>query len=163
MGHNKKDTLVAWLNDAYAMEEGIEEVLERQIGQMDKMPDARERVRQHLELTRVHADRVKACVERLGEKVSHTKSAFANMLGTMQGMSTAVAEDKVLKDALANYAIENFEIASYTSLSAAAKDVGEDEIARVCDGIRREEEEMASWIEKQIPMLTQKELQAMAV
>jgi ferritin-like metal-binding protein YciE len=163
MSQSRKDTLVAWLNDAYAMEEGIVEVLERQVKHMDEMPDVQMRIQQHLELTRSQAERVKSCVERLGEKVSKTKSVFANAMGAMQGMGTGMAEDKVLKDALADYAVENFEIASYMSLTTAAKDVGEYEIARVCEGIMHEEEEMADWLRQQLPVVTEIEFHAMAM
>ena len=43
MDDKQRDTLATWLKDAYAMEQGIVEVLERQIEQMDDMPDAREK------------------------------------------------------------------------------------------------------------------------
>lgn len=162
MAHNQKDTLVSWLNDAYAMEEGIVEVLERQIKHMDDMPDAQKKVQQHLAQTRVHAEKVRGCVESLGEKVSKKKSMFANAVGAIQGMSTVPTEDKNLKNALANFGVENFEIASYLSLSTAAKDIGEMEIARVCEGIMHEEEEMAAWIKQQLPVVTEQEFHAMA-
>ena len=37
MNDNQKDTLTTWLKDAYAMEQGIVEVLEHQLGQMDEI------------------------------------------------------------------------------------------------------------------------------
>ena len=109
---NQRDTLTTWLRDAYAMEQGIMEVLERRIGHFDDMPDAQEKMRQHLELTQTHADRMRSCVERLGNDVSHVKSGMANFLGAVQGMSTGMANDKTVKDAMANDASEYFEIAS---------------------------------------------------
>src|SRR5688572_5527630 len=112
MNNNQRDTLVTWLKDAYAMEQGIVEILERQIGQFENMPDAQEKILQHLELTKTQAERVRACVERFGDDVSHVESGVANMLGAVQGMSTVMAKDRMVKDAMANYAIEYFEIAS---------------------------------------------------
>jgi|SRR5215208_6679434 len=158
MNDNQKDTLVTWLKDAYAMEQGIVEILERQIGQLDDMPDAREKVMQHLELTKTQAERVKACVERLGDDVSTTKSAIANVLGAMQGMSTAMANDRVVKNAMADYAIEYFEIASYMVLVNAARELGHEEIASICETIIMEEQDMADWLEEQLPMLTSQHL-----
>jgi len=158
MMDNQRDTLATWLKDAYAMEQGIVEILERQIEQMDDMPDAQEKIVQHLELTKTHADRVRACVERLGDDVSHVKSGLANFLGAVQGMSTVMANDKIVKNALANYAIEHFEIASYMANAAAARDLGYEDIASVCETIIMEEQDMADWLEMQLPMLTRQHL-----
>src|SRR5919206_2646823 len=120
MDNKQKDTLTTWLKDAYAMEQGIVEVLERQIDHFEDMPEAQEKIRQHIELTKTQADRVRDCVERLGDDVSHVKAGGANFLGAVQGMSTVMANDKMVKNAMANYAVEYFEIASYMANAAAA-------------------------------------------
>jgi ferritin-like metal-binding protein YciE len=159
MDDKRKDTLLTWLKDAYAMEQGIVESLEAQLGQMDDMPAAQSKIREHIELTKDQAERVKAHIEHLGENVAHAKSAIANVLGAMQGISAAGALDKQLKYALANFAIEHFEIASYTAIAAAARELGYEDIARTCEAIIREEEEMAAWVERQLPSLTTRELQ----
>ena len=153
MNDNQRDTLVTWLKDAYAMEQGIVEILERQIGQFENMPDAQEKILQHLELTKTQAERVRACVERFGDDVSHVKSGVANMLGAVQGMSTVMAKDRMVKDAMANYAIEYFEIASYMAIVAAAREMGLEDIASVCETIITEEQDMADWLEMQLPMV----------
>jgi ferritin-like metal-binding protein YciE len=156
---NLRDTLSTWLKDAYAMEQGIVEILEKQIGQFDDMPEAQAKIRQHLELTRDQAERVQDCVERLGDEVSHVKSGMANVLGAVQGMSTAMANDKMVKNVMGNYAIEYFEIASYKVLITAAREMGNEEIAMVCEGIMREEQEMADWLDQSLPLVTRMHLQ----
>ena len=156
---NLRDTLSTWLKDAYAMEQGIVEILEKQIGQFDEMPEAQAKVRQHLELTRDHAERVRGCVELLGDDVSRVKSGMANVLGAVQGMSTGMANDKMVKNAMGNYAIEHFEIASYRILATAAREIGHEDIAIICDGIMREEQEMAQWLEQSLPLVTRTHLQ----
>ncbi len=160
MADKRDDTLVTWLNDAYAMEQTLVETLERQVGHMKGMPDAQNKIRQHIELSKDQAQRVKGCIEQLGGKISHTKSALGNMMGSLQGMAPSAAKDKALKDALMDFAAENFEIASYRTLAAAARDCGHPEIATTCEGILREEEQMAQWVNQQLPKLTQMELQA---
>jgi ferritin-like metal-binding protein YciE len=65
-----------------------------------------------------------------------------------------------LKDALMNFAAENFETASYRSLAEATQDCGHPEIATTCEGIMREEEQMAQWVNQQLPRLTGVELRA---
>ncbi len=159
MKNKQEETLITWLRDAYAMEEGLVESLERQVDQMKDMPDAQAKIRQHSELTKTQAARVKDCIERLGGDVSHTKSAVANVMGAIQGMSTAAAQDKALKNTMANFAIEHFEIASYKALATAARQLGHDDIAGTCEDIMMEEEQMADWVGQQLPMVTQMELQ----
>ncbi len=158
MNNKQEETLVTWLNDAYAMEEGLVETLERQVGHMDDMPDAQAKIRQHIDLTKDQAQRVKGCIEQLGGKISHTKSALGNMMGAIQGMAPGAAKDKALKDALMNFAIENFEAASYRSLATAARQLGHKNIADTCEGIMREEEQMAQWVQQQLPKVTEREL-----
>src|SRR5690349_10901971 len=158
MDEKQRDTLVTWLKDAYAMEQGIVETLERQIDHFDNMPEAQEKIRQHIELTKSQADRVQSCVERLGDDVSHVKSGMANFLGAVQGMSTVMANDKTVKDAMACYAIEYFEIASYMANAAAARELGFDDIADMCETIITEEQDMADWLEMQLPTVVQQHL-----
>ena len=158
---NLRDTLSTWLKDAYAMEQGIVEILERQIDHFDDMPQAQTMIRQHLELTKDHGDRVQACVKMLGDDVSVVKSGMSNVLGAVQGMTTGMSNDKRVKDAMGDYAIEHFEIASYLVLQSAAREIGHEEIASICEGIMREEREMAQWLEQQMPVVTRNHLQMM--
>lgn len=159
MDNKQNDALLTWLNDAYAMEQGLVESLEKQVKHMDGMPDARMKIQQHIEQTRDQAQRVKGCIEQLGGKVAPGKSALASMMGTVQGMAPGAAKDRILKDALMNFAVENFEIACYRSLATAARQLGHKDIASTCEGIMREEEQMASWLQQQLPHVTEMELQ----
>jgi ferritin-like metal-binding protein YciE len=54
---------------------------------------------------------------------------------------------------MACYAIEYFEIASYMANAAAARELGYEDIASVCETIITEEQEMADWLEMQLPMV----------
>jgi ferritin-like metal-binding protein YciE len=156
MQNNQKDTLTTWLKDAYAMEQGIVEILERQIDQAeaDGMLEAVGKMREHLTLTKIHADRVQSCLEQLGEDVSKVKSGIANVLGAVQGMTTAMANDRMLKNAMGSFAIEHFEISAYLANAEAARALGYEDIAQVCESIIQEEQEMADWLEAQLPIVT---------
>jgi ferritin-like metal-binding protein YciE len=85
------------------------------------------------------------------------------MMGAMQGMSTVMFADKVLKNALSEYAMEHFEIGCYSSLIAAAEQSGHTDIARTCSQILREETELVQWLEDQIPELTRAFLRSPAM
>lgn len=148
------DRLISWLQDAHAMEEGIVEVLERQEGHAKDWPDLREKIQDHLKVTRSQAERLEECLDRLESGTSSIKSGASNMIGALQGMSTSVADDTVIKDALQMYATEHFEIACYLSLITTAQEAQEDEIVEVLDEILREEEEMAEWVGEHLEDLT---------
>jgi ferritin-like metal-binding protein YciE len=153
-----KDLFVAWLNDAYGMENALIKVLEHQIKDAKDFPPIQAKLEQHLEQTKRHAELVKGCVENLGGHTSTVKTGISKLFGQMQALSTGPAHDELMKNALADYAAENFEIASYTALIRAAQELGEQETARVCQQLLRDEEEMAQWLQQQLPTLVQQSL-----
>ena len=154
-----KDMVIAWLNDAHAMEEGIAQVLERHAADAKDDPRMQARLQQHLDETRRHAEWVKGCIERLGGDTSAVKTGMANVMGAVQGMTTKIARDEPIKNMLHDYGTEHFEIACYTSLIAAARDVGDAETAQVCQHILDDELAMANFLLEQIPPTTLKMLQ----
>ena len=121
-------------------------------------PELARKISEHLELTRRHADMVEQCIARLGGSTSTLKTAMGTVSGFFQGRSTGVAPDELVKTALSDYAAEHFEIASYRALIAAARALGQNEIVQICEDILRDEEDMARWLEKQLPMMVQEYL-----
>src|SRR5687768_3890310 len=84
-----RDLFVAWLNDAYAMEQSLIPVLENHAADAQKdMPEAAARIRQHIAETRQHAARVEECLKTLGESPSAMKSTLSTVMGTIQSIST---------------------------------------------------------------------------
>jgi ferritin-like metal-binding protein YciE len=153
------DQIVTWLRDAHAMELSIESTLQRHIEDAKDLPDVRLRLEQHLAETRSHARRVAECLTSLGAGVSATKDVAGGVLGVVQGMSTALFTDELVKNALAEYAMEHLEIAAYSSLIAAAEDAGLVDISHTCSDILREEAAMANWLEDEIPKITRSYLE----
>jgi ferritin-like metal-binding protein YciE len=153
-----KETLLSWLNDAYAMEKSLVQVLENHAKDAKDHPEMHRRISQHLEETRTHADRVRECVERLGGSVSTVKTAMGTVSGFIHGRTTGIAPDELIKNALGDYASEHLEIACYKALIVAARGLGETEVVRVCEGILRDEEEMARWLDQNLPMAVQEYL-----
>ena len=72
-----------------------------------------------------------------------------------QGISGMFASDEIVKGAMASYVFENMEIASYVTLIAAAREVGDAETQRVCEQILAQEEAMAQWVLDNLPEVTQ--------
>jgi ferritin-like metal-binding protein YciE len=157
-----QDILLSWLNDAYGMENALVQILEHQVKDAQDYPQVQARLQEHLEVTRQHAERVKGCIERLGGDTSSIKTGMANLFGQMQALSTGAAEDEMVKNALADYAAENFEVASYTALIAAAEQVGDMQTVTVCQQNKQQDLEMAQWIGQNLPTLVQQTLREMA-
>lgn len=64
--------------------------------------------------------------------------------------------DEILKDQMVNYAFENFEIASYSSLIALADAGGFTSATSLLGETLSEEERMAAWVLESLPGLTLK-------
>ena len=150
----QKDLVVAWLNDAYAMEQSIVQVLGNHAKDAKDLPEVQSMIQRHLESTNRHAEMVASMLEQLGEKPSTAKSAMSTVMGKVQGLTTEMAKDELIKNALADFATEHMEIASYTSLAEAGRLMGNDFIVQTCQTIIQEERAMAQWLEQQIPILT---------
>ncbi|CAL9470307.1 Protein YciE [Nocardiopsis dassonvillei] len=147
----RRELLIDWLNDAYAMERSLEDTLERHLKDATGEPEVHARIQRHIEETRSQAETVKACVESLGGKVSKTKTIFAEMMGAVQGMANKPAGDTLVKNSLADYATEHFEIACYKALIVAARELGEEAIAGRLATILHQEEDMARFLEMKLP------------
>ena len=150
-----KDLLIAWLNDAHGMENALIQVMENHVKDAKDHPQIQAKIQQHLEQTRRHAQMVKDCVEGLGAHTSAVKTGMATLSGQVQAVSTGAARDELVKNALADFASENFEIACYSALITAAQELGDQNIAQVCQRILQDEQEMANWLQQNLPTLVQ--------
>ena len=152
----EQQAVLSWLKDAHAMEVGALPTLQHHADTAQNYPEVRQKLLQHHEQTRHHAELVEGCLERLGTHPATFKEAVGTTVGRVTGLANLATKDPVIKNALGDYAAEHFEIASYKSLIAAAEKVGDTETADVCRQILQEEEEMAGWLGGHIPTMTQK-------
>lgn len=150
----RRDELISWLNDAYAMELTNIKILEGHIEDMAHFPEIQMKLQQHLGETRQHAERMKRCIEGIGAKISRGKAGLGKVLGVLQGRSSSMFNDDVVKDVLSESATEHFEVASYRSLIAAAEQLGESRVVEACQENMKEDLAMAEWVDRQVPGLT---------
>ena len=150
----RHEQLIAWLNDAQAMEVSNKETLERHLKDAREFPHLEAGLHRHILETQHQAHLVRDCIEQLGGGVSSAKNVLGNVMGKAQGLATAMFSDELLKNCLMDYALEHFEIACYRSLVIAAEDVGEARIAQTCREILQQEEAFADWLAGQIPPVT---------
>jgi ferritin-like metal-binding protein YciE len=151
--------LVQYLTEAYGKEKELETSLTAHIG-MATRPIYKKRLQDHLKETRQHAKQVERRLKKLGgagvtgkanELLSRGVAAAKGPLHAARGTGEA---EKQLKNAKTEYSEEHEEIATYTAIETLATELGDTETAKMAKGIRREEERMASFLEKQIPILT---------
>jgi ferritin-like metal-binding protein YciE len=170
---NARDTkLIQYLNEAYGKERELETSLEAHIA-MTTRPPYKKRLREHLRETKGHARQLKTRIRELGGKAeagpvtagptpvaeaastltSVASKAVAAAQGPLHAIRGTGESERMLKNAKSEYHNEFEEIATYTGIEALADAVNDKDTAKLARGIRREEERMAKFLEKQIPQL----------
>ncbi len=150
MAQSKKDTLIAGLRNAYALESQALATLDNVQNRLYHYPEFKEGVQQHLEETRQQQKLVEECLQRFDQGPSALKETTGLIAGNMQAMLNSVATDAVLKNLFALYSFEHLEIATYRSLITMAEACGEGEVADTCRKILGQEETAASKLERLI-------------
>ena len=157
-----EDHFMDWLRDAHAMEMQAETMLKAAASRIEHYPDVKARIELHISETQAQAQQIASCIERRGGDTSTLKDLGGKAMATAQGMSGMFASDEVVKSGVFSYAFEHMEIASYRSLIAAARALGDEATAQVCEKILKEEEAMATWLADHIQALTMQFLQRAA-
>ena len=164
--------LIQYLNEAYGKEKQLETALAAHI-QMTTRAPYKKRLQQHLKETREHSRQVSRRIKALGGKPETVElpgpEAVTGAAQVVQNVANRAAaltqgplhvlrgtgeQEKLLKNAKTEYQDEAEEIATYTAIETLATTVGDKETAQLAKRIRREEERMASYLEKLIPTLT---------
>jgi ferritin-like metal-binding protein YciE len=153
-----EEHLMDWLRDAHAAEQHAETMLSGMANRIQNYPQLKARIEQHVRETQRHAELVAGCLERRKGSTSALKDVGAKMIGLGQALSGMFVTDEVMKGCIAGYAFEAMEIASYRILVDAARQVGDEQTASVCEQILREEQDMAKWLQDNIPGLTRQYL-----
>lgn len=149
------ETLNQWLRDAHAAEEQAETMLSSMARRVEDYPEVKAGVERHLAETQRQAEQVRSCIERRGASTSAIKDTTGKIVALGQSLAGVFASDEIVKAALAAYAFEHMEVASYTILIAAAEAEGDVETASVCRVILEEEQAMADWLRQQLPSVTE--------
>lgn len=164
--------LVQYLNEAYGLEKRLETALEAHIA-VAAQTGYKKRLREHLSETKRHGLDVKKRIKQLGGEaatvdapgptqvsdvaqaaLSGAQKAVALAQGPLHALRGTGAEEKQLKNAKTEYASESEEIATYAAIETLSEALGDIQTLRLARAIRREEERMRSYLEKEIPRLT---------
>ncbi len=154
--HAARDTFVAGLKDAHALENQALSIMKPQIDRLEHYPEVVERLRRHVTETEGQIARLDRILSELGEQHSTFKDTGGRMMGGMAAMGHAAASDEVIKNGLADYAFENYEVASYRSLITLAEMVGLSDARVELEASLKEEEDMARWIGDHLEEITRR-------
>ena len=149
-----KQTLVAWLRDAHAMERASVDTLDRMADRLARFPELAAGLREHWRQSLSQVQQIEVCLRNLGSDTSTFKDLASRFFGIAQAFAVEVASDEVVKDCCAAYSWRHFEIGCYLSLGAAATELGEPDVARMCEQHVEQERTVAAWLEQQIPEVT---------
>jgi ferritin-like metal-binding protein YciE len=145
---------VTGLRNQHAVEHQAIELLERQVGRLENYPEMAARMHQHIAESQEQARRLEELLASLNTSHSAIKDAALSFMGNMAALMHAPAADEVVKNTLANYAFEHFEIASYKSLLELADIAGHSTARSALQSSLREEQAMAQWIDDHIASTT---------
>jgi ferritin-like metal-binding protein YciE len=163
--------LIQYLNEAYGNEKRLETALQSHIEMAVRVP-YRKRLSDHLTETKRHARELERRIKQLGgsaeEGPIHGPSGLVDIAGVVvSGMQKATAlaagplhalrgtgaEERQLKNAKTEYAEEAQEIGTYSAIQTFAEKVGDRDTATLARAILREEQRMATFLEKEIAHL----------
>jgi ferritin-like metal-binding protein YciE len=145
---------MAGLRNAHAMEKEAEQIMRRQAERLDHYPEVLSRLRAHIRETEQQIKRLEVILDRHDQSHSTLKDMALQAIGNTLAVSHAMAEDEILKNTFANFAFENYEIAAYRALIALAEKQDDRKALAPLRSSLREEEGMASWIEKNLTKVT---------
>ncbi|URN98356.1 ferritin-like domain-containing protein [Leclercia adecarboxylata] len=144
-----------WLRDAHAMEKQAESMLESMASRIDNYPDVRARIEQHISETKHQITLLEEILDRNDISRSVIKDSMSKMMAFGQSMGGMMTSDEIVKGSISGYVFEQFEIACYTSLLAAAKKAGDVASIPAIESILAEEQRMADWLIQHIPDTTE--------
>jgi ferritin-like metal-binding protein YciE len=164
--------LIQYLNEAYGVEKRLETALQAHF-EMTTKATYKKRLKEHLVETKRHGREVKQRIKQLGGAaetvsvpgpepiaeaaqavLSGAQKAVALAQGSLQALRGTGEQERMLKNAKTEYAGESEEIAAYTAIETLAETLGDKQTQRLARGIRRDEERMRRFLEKEIPRLT---------
>ena len=171
---NARDAkLVQYLNAAYGKEKELETALQAHIKMATSRAAYKKRLQEHLKETKAQARGLERRIKQLGGKAETASAPGPEVVAGAASTATAVATkamaaakgpihalrgtgeaEKLLKNARDELWNEYEEIGHYLSIESLAEALRDRDTAKLAREFRRQEERMASFLQKLIPQLT---------
>lgn len=151
-----QELFVTGLKNAHGVEHQALALIDRQLDHLANYPEVAEQLRLHRTETEQQIVRIDEILSDFDAKPSALKDMGLSLSGNMAALAHVFAPDEILKNSFANYAFENFEIASYTGLLTLADLGGFSSQQSALRQSLSEEQRMATWVFDSLPEVTRK-------
>ncbi|MCZ0960931.1 ferritin-like domain-containing protein [Paracoccus benzoatiresistens] len=115
------DLFVDGLRNAHAMENQALSIMQPQLNRLEHYPEVAALLDRHIRETEGQIARIDQILDSIGESPSGLKDTMLSFSGSMAAVTHSLTSDEILKNSMANFAFEHFEIAAYTALITAAE------------------------------------------
>lgn len=149
-----QELFVTGLKNAHGVEHQALALIDRQLDHLTHYPEVAEQLRMHRTETEQQISRIDEILSGFDAKPSALKDIGLSLSGNMAALAHVFAPDEILKNSFANYAFENFEIASYTGLITLADLGGYTSQQGLLRESLAEEQRMATWVIDSLPAIT---------
>jgi ferritin-like metal-binding protein YciE len=165
--------LVQYLNEAYGKEKELEIALQAHIKMATGRATYKKRLQDHLKETKAQARGLERRIKKLGGTPETANLPGPEVAAKVAGKATAAATkaaaaakgpvhalrgtgeaEKLLKNAKTELWNEYEEIGNYVAIETLAQEVGDKDTEKLAREFRRQEERMATFLQKLLPQLT---------
>lgn len=153
-----RSVFVTGLRNAHALEHQALALMDRQIDHLANYPEVEQRLREHRAETEQQIRRLDEILSSLDESNSAIKDTALSISGNLAALVHTIAPDEILKNSFANFAFENFEIASYKGLITVAEAGNFRDAIPLLDETLGEEQAMAQFCDQSLPTIVNKYL-----
>ena len=105
------DVFIDGLRNAHAMENQALSIMQPQLNRLEHYPQVSALLDRHIRETEVQIQRLDQILESVNESASGLKDTMLSLSGSMAAVTHSMTTDEILKNSLANFAFEHFEIA----------------------------------------------------
>jgi ferritin-like metal-binding protein YciE len=151
-----QSVFITGLKNVHGVEHQALALIDRQLDHLANYPEIADMLRKHRAETEQQIVRVEEILDGLGESRSWLKDTALTVSGNLAAIAHVFAPDEILKNSFANFAFENFEAASYTSLIALADAGSFTNATPLLRTSLTEEQAMAAWLDSNTAALTLK-------
>lgn len=147
---------IVGLRDAHAVEHQALGIMDRQIEHLAQYAEVEAKLRAHRGETERQIERLESILDSLSDSPSAIKDAAMKIAGSVAALSHALSPDEIVKNSLANFAFENFEVATYKALITMAEAGDFEASVPLLKESLKEELAMVTFLDETMPVVIRK-------
>jgi ferritin-like metal-binding protein YciE/hemerythrin superfamily protein len=145
-----RDYYVLGLKNAHAAVKEGQTMVKAQAERLEQYPKLKQKLESHLKEKKAQLKRLETLLESCGERPSAVKDTAMQWVASLGNLSSAAADDEVIKNSLATLGLAKFEAASFETLILFGEAAGERDALRPLQECLSEERAMAAFIEENL-------------